>query len=402
VADDRRSVRNRLSSGDGEEDRSMSERPATRRVLQVLEATLGGTRRYLENVFDALGDGPQNGLVYSMRRADSGFLALLEKLRGAGWMLFELEMQRSIEPRSDFACVRQLQKIYRSFRPDVVHAHSSKAGAIARLATMQMGPRPGIVYSPHAIGVNLSWLYGSVERLLALRLDILAAVTPSERDELRALKMIPSERIHVVVPTIRSDVYLPADRSAARAALGLPPGPLVIAVGRLSQQKDPLAFVDFVAALRRRVPGVQAFWIGDGELRAEMESCIASSSLSDVVRLTGWIDDVRPYIAASNILVSTSSYESFGYVTAEALAMDRPVVASAITGTIDIVTTDTVDQLYLYRDVDAAAALAERLLRDAGRASEIAARGRSNVLSTFSVESMRLGLGAAYAAASRR
>jgi glycosyltransferase involved in cell wall biosynthesis len=89
-------------------------------------------------------------------------------------------------------------------------------------------------------------------------------------------------------------------------------------------------------------------------------------------------------------------------VTAEALAMDRPVVASAITGTVDVVTTDTADQLYRYRDVAAAAGLAERLLGDRDRASAISRRGRDYVLATFSTEAMRRGLSGAYAAAVQR
>lgn len=380
----------------------MSSAIAHNRVLQVIEATLGGTRRYLENIHDALGDGPHNGLVYSLHRADAGFIALLERLHAAGWTLFEVDMRRSINPRKDASCVLALRKIYRSFKPDIVHAHSSKAGAIARLATIGMRRRPGIVYSPHSIGVNLGWIYGPIERMLALRLDVLSAVTHSERDELRALKLLPPGRIHVVVPTIRSDVFAPADQNEARRALAIVDAPLVVAVGRLTQQKDPLAFVDFVAALRTRVSTVRALWVGDGELRAEMEERIAMLKLQDTLTITGWLDDVRLHLAACDLVVSTAAYESFGYATAEALAMDRPVVASAITGTIDVITTDVADQLYRYRDIASASALAERLLSDGAYAAAVSKRGRAQVLSAFSVTEMRRGLAGAYAAAVQR
>jgi L-malate glycosyltransferase len=130
-----------------------------------------------------------------------------------------------------------------------------------------------------------------------------------------------------------------------------------------------------------------------------MEDRIAAAKLQSALGITGWLDDVRPYLAASDLVVSTAAYESFGYATAEALAMDRPVVASAITGTVDVVTTDVGDQLYSYRDVDAAASLAARLLADAEYAAGIAARGRERVVTTFSPEKMRSGLAGAYAAA---
>jgi glycosyltransferase involved in cell wall biosynthesis len=374
--------------------------PSEQRVLQVIESTLGGTRRYLEDVFAALGPGANHGLAYSLHRADAGFLALLERIRTAGWTLFEVDMHRRIDPRHDIACVLAMRNVFRTFRPDVVHAHSSKAGAVARLATIGMRRRPGIVYSPHSIGVNLGRIFGLIERVLALRLDVLSAVSPSERDELRALNLVHPSRIHVVVPTIRSDTFAPADRAVARRSLGLPSGPLVIAIGRLTAQKDPLAFADFLAALRTRVSDVRGVWVGDGELRPMLERRRDDLLLGDALTITGWLEDVRGYVAACDLLVSTSSYESFGYVTAEALAMARPVVASAITGTVDIVTTDVADQLYHYRDVEAAAVLAERLLRNADRASAIADTGRAYVLSTFSRTAMRTGLVNAYATAS--
>jgi glycosyltransferase involved in cell wall biosynthesis len=380
----------------------MSDVAGSFRILQVMEATLGGTRRYLENMFYALEDGPQNGLVYSLHRADSGFLDLLERMRAAGWTLFEIDMRRRIDPLHDAACVIAMRNVYRSFRPDVVHAHSSKAGAIARLATLGMRRRPGLVYSPHSIGVNLGWFYHPIEQLLARRLDILSAVSPSERDELRALKLLPASRVRVVGPTIRPDDFSPLDRTAAREALGFSEGPLVVAIGRLTEQKEPLTFVEFVAALRRRVGNVRAVWVGDGELREAMERLILERDLQDTVKITGWIDDVRLHLAACDLFVSTAAYESFGYVTAEALAMDRPVVASAITGTVDVVTTDVGDQLYRHRDIDGAVALAERLLLDSTHAAAVAQRGRLQVLSRFSVTEMRRGLSETYTAAVQR
>lgn len=374
---------------------------ASPRVLLVLEATLGGTRRYLEDIFDALGGGSHVGLAYSLHRSDASFGSLLERIRSAGWQLFEIDMHREIEPRNDFACVLALRRVYAQFKPDVVHAHSSKAGALARLATFGVRRRPGIVYSPNAIAAELHPIYHVVERILATRLDVLAAVTGSERRQLEGMRLVPPERVRVIVPTIRADVFSPVDARAARAQLGLADVPLIVAVGRLTEQKDPLAFVEIVASVRRRIRGLRAMWIGDGELRDAMERRIAELDLIDVLSITGWLEDVRPYIAASDVVVSSASYESFGYSNAEALAMQRPVVASAITGTVDVVTSDTEALLYRYRDVEAAAERAVRLLQDAPYAEAVAQRAREKMLATFSIAETRRGLVEAYAAAQR-
>jgi glycosyltransferase involved in cell wall biosynthesis len=372
------------------------------RVLQIMEATLGGTRRYLEDVSEALGEGSRHGLVYSLHRADDAFMTLLAKLRRANWHLYELDMRREISPLHDVRCAFALRQIYQQFKPDVVHAHSSKAGGLARIATLGMKERPGIVYTPHSIATNVSWIYGAIEKVLAQRADIIAAVTQSERDELERLKLLPLDRLHTIVPTISGDRFAPRDREAARSDLGLGDGPIVVGIGRLTLQKDPLAFIDLASALRRHVPGIRALWVGDGELRDVVEQRISALDLESCVTITGWLEDVRPYLAASDVFVSTSRYESFGYVTAEALAMERPVVASEVTGTVDIVRRDMTEQLFPLNDLDGATVRTARFLGDPQFAAEIAQRGRTYVKAAFSVEETRRGLRAAYDAAVKK
>jgi glycosyltransferase involved in cell wall biosynthesis len=316
-----------------------------------------------------------------------------------GWSLFEVDMRRAIRPLHDARCAIQIRRVYETFRPDVVHAHSSKAGALSRIATLGMTHRPRIVYTPHSIASNMSPVFGAIEKVLALRLDILSAVSQSEREELRHLDLVTPERVHVVFPTVPSDVYVPRNRADARRELGFGDGPLMVGVGRLTRQKDPLAFVQLAAALRRTFPDLRAVWVGDGELRPLMEEDIRARSLGDCVSITGWIGDTRPYIAAANVFVSTSLYESFGYVTAEAFAMERPVVASEIVGTVDVVQHDTHEQLFPPGDLRAAEVKAARILRDGEFATNLALRGRAFVNATFSVAATRRGLLATYDAA---
>jgi glycosyltransferase involved in cell wall biosynthesis len=366
-----------------------------------MEASLGGTRRYLEDVSDALGRGEDFGLVYSLRRADDAFTSLVERLHDHGWSLFEIDMQREIMPFHDVRCAVELRRIYSTFKPDVVNAHSSKAGALARIATIGMKRRPAIVYTPHSIAAKHSRVYWLIEKTLALRVDVIAAVTQSEREELHRLDLLPDNQIRVVVPTVPSERFRPQDRVAARVALGLGDEPVIVGIGRLTLQKDPLTFVELAASVLEQSPALRAYWVGDGELRGEVEARVASLGLQDCVTITGWLEDVRPHIAAADVFVSTSRYESFGYATAEALSMERPVVATEITGTVDVVNDDVPDQLFALDDLPGAAARIVRLLADRHLAGEVARRGKRYVNATFSVEQTRRGLRAAYDAALR-
>ena len=157
--------------------------------------------------------------------------------------------------------------------------------------------------------------------------------------------------------------------------------------------------MELAAALRALVPGLRAVWVGDGEMRPAVEQRIADLGLGSSVSITGWLDDVRPHVAAANLFVSVARYESFGYVTAEALAMERPVVASAITGTVDIVKSDVAEQLFTPNDLAGAAVLAARLLGDPAFAAGVANRGRAFVNAAFSVDETRRALRTAYDAA---
>jgi glycosyltransferase involved in cell wall biosynthesis len=369
------------------------------RIMHILEATLGGTRRYINDLFRVSDPHDQHLLVYGTARADGAFGITLEAMRSAGWQTEALDLRREINLIHDLSCARQLRRIVVRFRPDIIHAHSSKAGAVARIAVFGMSERPSIVYSPHAIAVRLGLTYHLIERVLGPQTQILAAISPSECAELRALYLVPKHKLRVIPPTVRADEFVPTDREIARARLGLPDGPLVVGVGRLTAQKDPLAFVRVIQAVSALRGGTRALWVGDGELRGDVERAIAAAGLAGAVTITGWQDDVRPYLAAADVFLSTSAYESFGYATAEALAMKRPAIGSDIGGTTDILMLDRERVLYKPGDDADAAAKVVALLDDAPLAREIAARGCAHVLKEFSPEVMQRSLRDVYRAA---
>lgn len=370
------------------------------RVLQVLEATLGGTRRFLEDVFDARSaEGGVNGIAFATERADSGFYNLLDRMRGAGWRLYHLNLGREVDVRRDMACVANLRQVYRDFRPDAIHLHSSKAGAVGRLAALLTSGKIPVIYSPHAIAAHIGAHYVAIEKLLAFRTDIFAAVSEGERSQLLALRLTTPSRARVIVPSIRADYFCPIERPAARLLLKLDSRPLALGIGRLTAQKNPLGFLEIIARANRLIPELRALWVGDGELRDRMQRRVSELGLGRCVTIVGWQNDVRQYIAACNVFISTSVYESFGYATAEALAMRRPVIASAIAGTRDIVVNNVAETLYSPGDYQAGATALTAIVSNDTYAEQIASRGRDHVLRSFSPALTREGLRNAYTAA---
>jgi glycosyltransferase involved in cell wall biosynthesis len=373
------------------------------RVMYVMEATLGGTRRYVEDCFRALqGEPIEKAMVYATHRADAGFLRLLDEMRGDGWSTFEIDMVRSVRPGDDARAIGAARRVFLEWKPTIVHLHSSKAGAVGRLAARTLR---GIktCYTPNSVAANIGRVYLLMERILSPLTDAYIAVTESERNELESYGLAPRRRIYTVSPSVRDDYFVPRDRLQARESLGIPlDAAVVVGIGRLALQKDPLGFVRVLAALSTRVPRVRGIWVGDGELRAEFERAAREAGLAATVTVAGWQEDVRPYLAASDVFLSTAAYESFGYVTAEALAMGRPAVASAIVGTVDIITEDINHMLYPRGDFEAAGAKIEQFLRDGDLAHAVAERARARIVTAFSSEMTRRALLHAYAAISER
>src|ERR1700679_1352365 len=95
------------------------------RVLHVLEATLGGTLRYMENIAAATEDTQiVFGLAYGSARADSRLQPLLERARAMGWLTYPIDMRREIGPRNDFSAFVKLRQAIGRFKPHILHCHS--------------------------------------------------------------------------------------------------------------------------------------------------------------------------------------------------------------------------------------------------------------------------------------
>ncbi len=362
-------------------------RTAEARVLHVLEATLGGTMRYLENVLSA-SYGPElaMGFAYATVRADHQLEPMLERARRSGWQLYPIDMCREISPLQDARSLLELLRIVRQFRPTILHCHSSKAGGLGRLASLLMWPRPQIVYSPHALSAG-SHIHLWIEQALKFLTNEFVAVSDSERQQILSHRLAAPNRVDVLYPVVEVDYFQPRSQDEARHYLGLPVGPVVVSVGRLTAQKNPLRFLQIIHGLKSEVPDVFAIWVGDGELREKFVSEQRRLGLAGCVSLAGWQSDVRPYFAASDVVLSASEFESFGYIVAEALSMERPVVASRVCGTVDILRGELA--VNLFDTADEAVYLLAKLLFDERLAGRIAKHGRLEVRNRFGAEQMR-------------
>ena len=359
-------------------------------ILHVTRSTYAGVRRHLVDLILGLHElGVRQSLVYAPDDADRGFWDGLARMEALGISAHAVSIPRQLSARKDFAAGRELRHLIRELRPRVLHLHSSKAGGVGRLAALGMAGLP-VVYSPHASAAHIGRVYAELERLLGrLRTDRVVAVSPSEAKELSRFRFVTPHKLVAVSCGIEPDEVL---RAAAEASsLAMTEGPLVVAVGRLSEQKNPLLLVRAAGSIVRDVPNARFVWIGDGELRGEVERAIEEAGLRERWTITGWLTNPYALLSRATVFVLPSRYESFGYVTLEAMVLGRPVVATDVAGSRDLVVPGETGRLVPEGDARALASAVAELLRNPSEAARLGAAGTIRS-ALFSRERMARGM----------
>ncbi|HEY2777611.1 MAG TPA: glycosyltransferase [Gaiellaceae bacterium] len=368
------------------------------RVLRVIaRLNVGGPAlhvSYLTSELDKI--GYETTLVTGTVGQDEGSMEYVVRERGIE-PVYLPGLQREIAPVSDAHAVRALVKMIRELKPDVLHTHTAKAGAVGRTAARLAG-----VDRPHAVvhtfhGHVLSGYFGGattaafrqVERTLAKSTDALIAVSPEVRDDLVSLGVAPAERITVVRLGLDLDartIAPPGARAEERAALGLPPERFAIGwLGRMTDIKRVDVLLDAFAELRRRDVDAALVLVGDGPLRADLERQAAELGIADATHFVGYRADVAPLYAALDAVALSSANEGTPVAVIEALAAGMPAVSTDVGGVSDVVVEGKSGFLVPAGDTQGLADRLARLAGNPGLRTELGAFGSEWVRSRYSV-----------------
>lgn len=367
------------------------EREAPIKVLEILEATGGGTKKHLIALLRGLDRQQFDPTVAcpSERHPSFGQESILDELQAIAVKYEIVEMRRAIQPLDDLRSLFALYRLMRAHHFDIVHVHSSKAGILGRLAARLAGV-PTVVYTPHGFFFlgKRGWqreFFRSVERLAGRLTDCTIAVSPSEFDEVIKNHIAPPEATVLIENGIALDEFdLAVDIPAKRAELGLAPDvPVVGTASRLNPQKDPLTLLRAMAEVMADDGCVRFVWCGDGELRAAAEALVDELGIRERVIFTGFRSDVLEVIATYDIFVVSSIFEALGYAPLEAMALSKPVVATDVVGLRDVVIHDLTGLVVPPLNPSAMAAAIRRLLSNPALATAMGAMGRRIVEERF-------------------
>jgi glycosyltransferase involved in cell wall biosynthesis len=316
------------------------------------------------------------------------------------------ELKPTLAPASDLRTLRWLTGLLTDLRPDVVHTHCAKAGAIGRLAARRAGV-DRIVHTYHGFPFHefqsapRRRAYIEAERRLGRITDVGLCVGTGVAVEAIRRGILAPERVRTIGVPIDNEGAGPAAddlaaRKRARARLGVPDGSLVVgAVGRLTYQKAPEDFVAAIGALGRA--DVTGVWVGGGEL-AESVAELASDR---PVILAGERADVPELLPAFDVFALSSRYEGLPTVIAEAMACGVPVVATAVNAVADLVEPGVTGTLVPPARPDLMAAAIGHVLDSPAQAAEMVSAARDRVGHRYGIQALAAVLATVYVAKAR-
>lgn len=314
---------------------------------------------------------------------------LVERLGQEGVRVLAVpEFVRVPHPWRDLRALVRLVRLIRRERYDVVHAHSTKAGVLGRLAARLAGV-PVVLFTAHgwAFTEGRAWwkrmALALVERFCGWLSTRLVCV--SRHDHELALRFhVATGRLVTIRPGVDPGRFDRVDPRAVRAGLGIRSGPVIGFIGRLARPKEPLHLLEAFSRLSQGT----LLMVGTGPLRPKVERFVRRHALEDRVLLVGPRENVPDLLAAMDIFVLPSRWEGLPLAIIEAMMAGLPVLATGVGGVPELVEDGVTGLLVPPRDPEALAWALARLLSDPPVRRRMGAAGREKAVREFRLDRM--------------
>ena len=303
------------------------------KVAFVLGTSTGGTARHVRMLAAGCAARGVAAEVFGPAQTDRDFA--FSALAGGQVSFTPVEIADRPRVARDLRAIGRLRRLLAAWRPDVVHAHGLRAGALAAIALAFVRPtvyhpRPALVVTVHnapAAGGVTGAIYRVLELIVARSADLVLGVAPDLEERMRAAgarrvgrALVPAAGVSAET---REALPLPGNPDPAR--------PVVLAAGRLAAQKGFGTLLEAAARWRDLRPEPLLVIAGEGPLEAALKSQAASLGLD--ARFPGHRDDIPALLAAAAVFVLPSTWEGQPLILQEALRAGVPIVATRVGGT---------------------------------------------------------------------
>lgn len=306
------------------------------------------------------------------------------------------ELQRNPNFQSDRKAYKKIKEIIREFKPDIVHTHAAKAGALGRRAAYKCKV-PVIVHTFHGhvfhsyFGKVKTTLFKKIERNLAKKSTGIIAISEQQKHELSEIHNICSaDKIKIIPLGFDLDKFRvnnEENRIAIRAKYTIQPHEVAIAiVGRLAPIKDHDFFLNVIERIMReeKLP-IRVFIVGDGsEAGAIRERVNAiNTNFPELITMTSWITNIGEFNSGMDIIALTSKNEGTPVSLIEAQAGGLPVISTDVGGVKDIVANEKTGFIVPVNDLELYAEKLKKLITDQKLREKMSQNGWDHVREQF-------------------
>lgn len=298
------------------------------RILHVAQAA-GGVDRYIRMLLKYLDkEKYENILVCSQDFHENDYKDLVNSFE-------QIEMTRSIGC-NDLKTIKAVRKLIKKYKPDIVYAHSSKAGAVTRVA--DIGIKNCCIYNPHGWAFNMKCssmkktMYTAIEKIAAPFCDKIICISDAEKQSALDERICRKDKLQVILNGVDIEAYENGVHGAVkRKDLNIPDDAFVVGmVGRMSPQKAPDVFVKMAKQVKDEVPNAHFIIVGNGNQETEIKKFALDNGFMNSLHITGWVDNPMSYVELFDVACLLSRWEGFGLVLPEYMMAGKPIVASKV------------------------------------------------------------------------
>ena len=356
------------------------------KILHVAQAA-GGVDRYIRMLLKYLNKEKfENILVCSQDFHEEDYKGLVETFE-------QIEMTRAIGS-NDLKAIGKVRKLIKKYNPDIIYAHSSKAGAIARVANI--GLKKHCVYNPHGWAFNMQCsaqkkaIYTAIEKIAAPFCDKIICISDAERKSALDKKICRADKLQVIYNGVDIETYENGVHGVVkRTDLNIPEDAFVVGmVGRISPQKAPDVFVKMAKQVKDRIPNTHFIIVGNGNQENEIRKYANNNGFSDKLHITGWVNNPMSYIELFDIACLLSRWEGFGLALPEYMMAGKPIVASRVDAIPNIITNGENGLLVEMDDAVGASAAVLKIYSNNNLKSKLVSAGLKTVHKKFNVQRM--------------
>lgn len=274
--------------------------------------------------------------------------SLLDRARQRGVPLAIVEpLGRAIHPWRDLSSYRDIKRIVRDFRPDVVHTHSAKGGILGRQAAWSLKV-PAVVHTVHGAPFHpyqsraAAYLFRACERWAAWRCHAFISVADAMTELMVDAGIAPREKFATIYSGMEVEPFLESDRHRDRARRELGYGDEHLVVGKIARLFHLKGHEDVIQAASlviQHAPHVRFLFVGDGLLADSLKRQIAAAGLENYFQFTGLVPPERipELIAAMDVLIHASLREGLARTLPQALIAGKPVISYDVDGAREVV-----------------------------------------------------------------